>query len=46
MGTSSAGRPAIAGSAQSAAMENPLVKKTQELFNADIRSVLDLRDTN
>ncbi len=38
--------PAIAGSAQSAAMENPLVKKTQELFNADIRSVLDLRDTN
>jgi DNA polymerase-3 subunit gamma/tau len=34
----------ITGSAQSAAMENPLVKKTQELFNADIRSVLDLRD--
>ena len=36
----------IAGSAQSAAMENPLVKKTKELFNADIRSVLDLRDKN
>jgi len=35
-----------AGSAQSAAMENPLVKKTQELFKADIRSVLDLRDKN
>ena len=34
----------MAGSAQSAAMENPLVKKTQELFKADIRSVLDLRD--
>ncbi len=34
----------ISGSAQSAAMENPLVKKTQELFKADIRSVLDLRD--
>ncbi|MGC2299285.1 MAG: hypothetical protein WA476_10815, partial [Acidobacteriaceae bacterium] len=34
----------IAGSAQSAAMENPLVQKTKELFNADIRSVLDLRD--
>ena len=34
----------LAGSAQSAAMENPLVKKTQELFKADIRSVLDLRD--
>jgi DNA polymerase-3 subunit gamma/tau len=38
------GTAPIAGSAQSAAMENPLVKKTQELFNADIRSVLDLRD--
>jgi DNA polymerase-3 subunit gamma/tau len=34
----------LAGSAQSVAMENPLVKKTQELFKADIRSVLDLRD--
>ncbi|MFP5226133.1 MAG: DNA polymerase III subunit gamma/tau [Acidobacteriota bacterium] len=34
----------IAGSAQSAAMENPLVKKTQELFKAEVRSVLDLRD--
>jgi DNA polymerase-3 subunit gamma/tau len=38
------GPAALAGSAQSAAMENPLVKKTQELFKADIRSVLDLRD--
>jgi DNA polymerase-3 subunit gamma/tau len=36
----------LAGSAQSAAMDNPLVKKTQELFNADIRSVVDLRDKN
>jgi DNA polymerase-3 subunit gamma/tau len=36
----------IAGSAHSAAMENPLVKKTQELFKADIRSVLDLREKN
>ncbi len=35
--------PAIAGSAQAAALENPLVRKTQELFKADIRSVLDLR---
>jgi DNA polymerase III subunit gamma/tau len=41
----SPGREMAAGSAQSAAMENPLVKKTQELFKADIRSVLDLRDT-
>ncbi len=45
-GAKAPGREApIAGSAQSAAMENPLVKKTQELFNADIRSVLDLRDS-
>ncbi|MGB9146296.1 MAG: hypothetical protein WCC14_10775, partial [Acidobacteriaceae bacterium] len=35
--------PAISGSAQAAALENPLVRKTQELFKADIRSVLDLR---
>lgn len=35
----------MAGSVQSAAMENPLVKKAQELFKADIRSVLDLRET-
>jgi len=34
----------IAGSAQSAALENPLVRKAQELFRAEIRSVLDLRD--
>jgi DNA polymerase-3 subunit gamma/tau len=34
----------IAGSAQSAALDNPLVRKTKELFKADIRSVLDLRD--
>jgi DNA polymerase-3 subunit gamma/tau len=36
----------MAGSARSAAMENPLVQKTKELFKADIRSVLDLRDPN
>ena len=35
--------PAIAGGAQAAALENPLVRKTQELFKAEIRSVLDLR---
>lgn len=40
------GRPAVAisGSVQSAALENPLVKKAQELFQGEIRSVLDLRD--
>jgi DNA polymerase-3 subunit gamma/tau len=36
--------PAITGSAQAAALENPLVRKTQELFRAEIRSVLDLRE--
>ncbi len=42
-------RPATAplqGSVQEAAMENPLVRKTQELFQAEIRSVLDLREPN
>jgi DNA polymerase III subunit gamma/tau len=34
----------LAGSAQSAALENPLVRKAQELFKAEIRSVLDLRE--
>lgn len=36
----------IAGSAQAAALENPLVRRAQELFKAEIRSVLDLRDPN
>ncbi len=36
----------IAGSAQAEALKNPLVRKTQELFKAEIRSVLDLRDPN
>ena len=36
----------VPGSAQAAAMENPLVQKTKELFKADIRSVVDLRETN
>jgi DNA polymerase-3 subunit gamma/tau len=42
-------RPAatpLQGSVQAAAMENPLVRKTQELFQAEIRSVLDLRESN
>ena len=45
--TGAARQPAaIPGSVQSAALENPLVRKAQELFKAEIRSVLDLRDTN
>jgi DNA polymerase III subunit gamma/tau len=44
-GAVSARTPApVAGSAQSAALENPLVRKAQELFKAEIRSVLDLRE--
>ena len=42
-------RPAtapLAGDVQQAAMENPLVRRTQELFQAEIRSILDLRETN
>ena len=36
----------LTGSAQSAALDNPLVRRTQELFSAEIRSVLDLRETH
>jgi DNA polymerase III subunit gamma/tau len=32
-----------AGSVQETALANPLVKRAQELFNAEVRSVLDLR---
>ncbi len=34
----------ISGSIQAAALENPLVKRAQELFEAEVRSVLDLRE--
>jgi DNA polymerase-3 subunit gamma/tau len=44
-GTAAKAPAPAAGSAQSAALENPLVQKTKELFQAEIRSVLDLRDT-
>ncbi len=39
-----AGAP-LAGSVESAAMENPLVRRAQELFQAEIRSVVDLRES-
>jgi DNA polymerase-3 subunit gamma/tau len=40
----SAPAPAVAdGSIQSQALENPLVKQAQELFRAEVRSILDLR---
>lgn len=37
-------RSAAIGSVQALAMENPLVRRAQELFRAEVRSVLDLRD--
>jgi DNA polymerase-3 subunit gamma/tau len=40
----SSAAPAVAnGSIQSQALENPLVKQAQELFRAEVRSILDLR---
>jgi DNA polymerase-3 subunit gamma/tau len=33
----------VAGSAQEAAMSNPLVQKAREIFHAEVRSVIDLR---
>jgi DNA polymerase-3 subunit gamma/tau len=35
--------PAAKGSLQAHALENPLVKRAQELFRAEVRDVLDLR---
>jgi DNA polymerase III subunit gamma/tau len=43
-GPRSAERPAAQGSIQAVALENPLVRQAQELFQAEVRSVLDLRD--
>ena len=37
-------RAAPSGSVQAAALENPLVKQAMDLFGAEVRSVLDLRD--
>lgn len=37
-------RPAATGSIQAQALENPLVRQAQDLFRAEVRSVLDLRD--
>ena len=37
-------RPVVSGSVQAAALENPLVKQAMDLFGAEVRSVLDLRD--
>jgi DNA polymerase III subunit gamma/tau len=37
------GPPIAKGSIQSHALDNPLVKQAQELFRAEVRSILDLR---
>jgi DNA polymerase III subunit gamma/tau len=39
-------RVAKSGSAQAKAMEHPFVQKAQTLFNAEIRTVIDLRDND
>jgi DNA polymerase III subunit gamma/tau len=41
---SSGPKLAAGGSIQAAALDHPLVRQAQELFNAEVRSVLDLRD--
>jgi DNA polymerase III subunit gamma/tau len=35
--------PALAGSVQEAALAHPMVKRAQEIFKAEVRSVVDLR---
>jgi DNA polymerase III subunit gamma/tau len=37
-------RAAKSGSAQAKAMEHPIVQRAQSLFNAEVRTVIDLRD--
>jgi DNA polymerase-3 subunit gamma/tau len=39
-------KAAKSGSAQAKALEHPVVQRAQTLFNAEIRSVIDLRDND
>jgi DNA polymerase-3 subunit gamma/tau len=39
-------KPARTGSAQAKALDHPVVQQAQRLFNAEIRNVIDLRDTD
>ncbi len=39
-------RPPRSGSAQAKAMEHPIVQRAQTLFNAELRSVIDLREND
>ncbi|HEY1647909.1 MAG TPA: DNA polymerase III subunit gamma/tau [Terracidiphilus sp.] len=41
--SASSAEPIAAGSVQEAALANPLVQRAKEIFNAEIRSVVDLR---
>jgi DNA polymerase-3 subunit gamma/tau len=41
-GTAKKPRPAASGSARARALEHPIVKEAQRLFNAEIRNVIDL----
>jgi DNA polymerase-3 subunit gamma/tau len=43
-GAQRASHTPISGSIQAVAMENPLVRRAQELFPGEVRSVLDLRE--
>jgi DNA polymerase-3 subunit gamma/tau len=42
--TAAAKRPAASGSVQARALDHPLVKQAQTLFDAEVRSVVDLRN--
>ena len=42
-GVSAVAPPPIAGSIQEAALANPLVQRAREIFHAEVRSVVDLR---
>jgi len=42
-GMRAAEAPPLAGSIQEAALANPLVQRAKEIFNAEVRSVVDLR---
>jgi DNA polymerase-3 subunit gamma/tau len=44
--TAKKARAPRSGSAQAKAMEHPVVQRAQTLFNAEIRSVIDLRDND
>jgi DNA polymerase-3 subunit gamma/tau len=44
LGKTKAPKPARTGSAQAKALEHPMVQQAQKLFNAEIQTVIDLRE--